>query len=521
MVMVRRFLKWRVLGLGFCISLIVFAGSVAAQNKGAETYVPGELLVKFKDGPDTANARAANRKIGAVALENLGDLGWQRVRVPGAVSLDDAMLRYKTLPGVEYVQPNYYYHLLATPNDVEFTQATMYGMFKISAPAAWDINTGSDAVIVADIDTGHRYTHQDLAANTWVNPGETAGNGVDDDANGIPDDIHGADFRFNDGDPSDEHGHGTHTAGTIGAVGNNAFGVVGVNWNVKIMAIKIFSSTPTQTTTAMLINAYNYVRLMKSRGTNIRVTNNSYGGCTEACGYDQATKDAIDALGELGVLNVFAAGNSGTDNDVFPHYPSNYTSPSILAVAASDQNDARVFSYGLNSVDLAAPGINILSTTFATNVSTGGMSGTSMATPHVAGAAALLAAYKPDLSAASLKATLMNTVDLLPAWTGVVKTGGRLNVARALETQTECTFTGAEGLRNVPTKGGVFTINITAAPNCDYSAKSTLNWLKVLSPEPLSGNGTVTFRVTVNPTITRTGTIKIAGQTYTVRQSRI
>src|SRR5690606_981292 len=154
------------------------------------------------------------------------------------------------------------------------------------------------------------------------------GNGADDDNNGFVDDVHGWDFFYNDSDPMDDTtgfgGHGTHTAGTIGAVGNNGLGVVGVNWNVKIMAIKIYSPAGTDSTSAMLINAYNYVRMMKlQRGVNIRVTNNSYGGCNEACGYDQATKDAIDAMGEAGILNVFAAGNNGSNNESVPHYPSN------------------------------------------------------------------------------------------------------------------------------------------------------------------------------------------------------
>src|SRR6185369_14617368 len=172
------------------------------------------------------------------------------------------------------------------------------------------------------------------------------------------DDVHGYDFRFNDPDPWDEHGHGTHTAGTIGAVGNNSLGVVGVNWTVSIMPIKVYSAAANDSTSAMLINAYNYVRMMKNRGVNIRVTNNSYGDCPEACGYDQATKDAIDALGDAGVLNVFAAGNANTNIDNSPFYPASYTSPSIIAVAASELNDNRAsFSnYGPTTVDLAAPG---------------------------------------------------------------------------------------------------------------------------------------------------------------------
>ena len=318
----------------------------------------------------------------------------------------------------------------------------MYEMQKISAPAAWDLTTGSQQTVVAVIDTGIKYTHEDLAANMWTNPGEIAGNGIDDDGNGFVDDVYGYDFFYNDSDPLDENGHGTHTAGTIGAVGNNSLGVVGVNWNVRLMAIKIYSASGNGTTSAMLINAYNYVRMMRERGVNIRVTNNSYGGCDEACGYDQATKDAIDALGRANVLQVFAAGNNGQNVETTPFYPGSYTSPSILTVAASDQNDNRAsFSnYGATSVDVAAPGVSDSQhgqndgklRNFKRNFD--GFAHTT------AGAAALLASQNPNLSAASLKATLINSVDVLSNWNGIVKSGGRINVARALQNQTVCAF---------------------------------------------------------------------------------
>lgn len=504
------------------LSLAALAGFANAQKAQRGVFVKDELLVKFNGDPRSSRAEAANRKIGAAVLENFADLGLQRVKIPAGTSLEEAIERYKSLDGVEYVQKNYYYHLLATPNDPQFTSGGMYGLSRISAPAAWDLTTGSSAVVVADIDTGLRYTHEDIAANAWTNPGEIAGNGVDDDANGFVDDVYGADFFFNDGNPIDENGHGTHTAGTIGAVGNNMLGVSGVNWSVRIMTVKIYDNDGFGTTSAMLINAYNYVRMMKNRGVNIRVTNNSYGGCDEACGYDQATKDALDAMGDAGILNVFAAGNQATNVDTSPYFPVGYTSPSVLGVAASTSTDVRAgFSnFGAVSVDLAAPGSGILSTTFSSNSSYGTLSGTSMATPHAAGAAALLSAHNPSLSAASLKATLMNTVDPLADWVGVVKSGGRLNVDRALRNQTVCTIAPAINAIAAPTKGGVFTVNVTAAQNCDYAVKSNAGWIKVSTPDAMSGNGTFTFRVTVNPTIRRTGTITVGAQTLTITQSR-
>jgi subtilisin family serine protease len=499
--------------------LAVIAPDLRAQRAPADSFVKGELLVKFREGAASKSARDANHAVGSEAIETLGNLGWQRVRIPAGMTVNQAIAEYKGLEGVEFAQPNFYYNLQITPNDPSFSDPGMYGLTKISAPLAWDLTTGSSGVVVANIDTGVRLSHSDLEANIWTNSAESF-NGIDDDANGFIDDVYGWDFFSNDSNPTDENGHGTHTAGIIGAVGNNAVGVVGVNWNVKIMVIKIYNSGGSGATSAMLINAYNYVRVMKNRGVNIRVTNNSYGGCTEACSYDQATKDAIDALTAVGILNVFAAGNAGVDNDVTPFYPSSYNSPGILAVGGSDQNDNRTFNFGATTVDLAAPSVGIYSTGFATNSSYELKSGTSMATPHVSGSAALLSALNPSLSPASLKATLMNTVDVLPAFNGMNKTGGRLNVDRALRQQTVCTFSPATSEITVPTKGGTYTMNVTSGQNCEYRAKSNAFWIKVTSAADMNGSGVVTFRVSVNTTITRTATVSIGGQSFTVRQSR-
>jgi thermitase len=515
----------RHLYLLFPVIVLLIADFPATAQKNAEPWVPGELLVKYANGAAGVKAREANRLIGAEVLENLGDPHWKRVKLPPEMSAEKAIAKYKGLPDVEFAQPNFYYHLLATPNDPLYTNAGMWGLGKISAPSAWDLTTGSSSVVVADIDTGMLYTHQDLAANAWVNPGEIPNNGIDDDGDGFVDDVYGWDFFYNDSDPIDDAGgHGTHTAGTIGAVGNNAFGVVGVNWTVKIMAIKIYSPNGTDSTSAMLVNAYAYIRMMKLRGVNIRATNNSYGNCGEACGYDQATKDGIDAMGAAGIVSVFAAGNDNNNNDTnpAPSYPSVYTSPSIIAVAASTSTDAKASfsSYGLMSVDLAAPGVSVLSTYNSSNTATAILSGTSMATPHVTGAVALLSAYNPNLSVASLKATILNTVDPLPAWTGLVKTGGRLNLDRALRNQTVCSFDTPTNSIFVPTKGGVFTVNVTAPVNCDYFVNSPVNWIRILSPNVLSGNGQFTFRVSPNTTISRSANINIGGQNYTVSQHR-
>lgn len=500
------------------ISFIAFTAAFAQEKR---PFVPGELLVKFKDGTASEAARTSHQLTGASIVEEFPTIGWQRIKLPAGLSAERAMTKYARIAGVEHVQPNYYYSLLATPNDPQFTASGMYGMGKISAPQAWDLSTGSSSVVVADIDTGMRYTHQDLAPNAWINAGEIAANGIDDDGNGFIDDVYGWDFFYNDSNPIDDAGgHGTHTAGTIGAVGNNNLNVVGVCWNVKIMPIKIYSPVGTDSTSAMLINAYNYITMMKNRGVNIRATNNSYGGCGEACGYDQATKDALDAMGDSGIINAFAAGNSNTNNDTTPSYPVSYNSPTVIGVASSTSTDARssFSSYGVTTVDLAAPGSGVLSTYANSNTSTATLSGTSMATPHVTGAAALLSSHNPSLSPASIKASLLNNVDVLPAWNGLVKTGGRLNVFKALQNPTVCNFQLSSSSANHDIGGGNGNVNVTAQTNCDYAVKSNVSWITVTAGNPGSGNGSLSYTVAPNGGLYRSGTIRVADKTFTVNQ---
>lgn len=504
------------------IIVMLFLAVLTGAQRNLDRFVPDELLVKYAPEANSAVKRRAGANMGAEFIEELGDLGWVRIRIPRRMALNVAAARLLRSPGIVSVQPNYYYRLLQTPDDPKFPESGMFGLPAISAPLAWDMSTGSRDVVVAVVDTGMRYSHEDLAANVWTNPAEIDGNGIDDDGNGFVDDVHGYDFFFDDPDPIDENGHGTHVTGTVGAVGNNGLGVVGVNWAVSLMAIKIFSPTGSGTTTAMVLNAYNYIRMMRQRGVNIRVTNNSFGGCDENCGFDQAMKDSIDALGDADILNIFAAGNGNTDIDAAPFYPASYTSPSVVSVASSTSLDTRsgFSNFGMESVDLAAPGTVILSTTFGADDTYGILSGTSMATPHVTGAAALLAAAHPELSASSLKATLLNNVDPLPDWTGIVKTGGRLNVAAALQNPTDCSFALSATSFPVRTKGGLFTVDVTAPPNCDYLIRSNVKWIHVLGADTRSGDSEIVFRVSFNSRIARSAAIELGGKSIIVTQSR-
>jgi subtilisin family serine protease len=423
-----------VLVLALLLITLHKVGQTAPAQSGntPSDYVADEVLVKLRPG---ASFEKTFKSQHVEVLKDFDGLGWRRARV--SLSVPEAVEQFKKLPDVLAVQPNFLYHTQADPNDPRF--AEQYGVNKIQAVTAWNTTTGSTNVVVGVIDLGVDYNHEDLSANMWRNPGETgldslghdkATNGVDDDGNGYTDDVFGIDTINHDSDPIDDAGHGTHVAGIIGAVGNNAKGVVGVNWTVRIMAIKSHNSAGNGTS-ASVIEAFNYAAMMRRRGINVRVTNSSWGGAPEAPSFDQALKDAIDNAGNAGILNVCAAGNSGQNNDVTPFYPATYDSPSIVSITASDSNDGAAFSFGPTTVDLAAPGVGVLST--LPNSNYGFLSGTSMATPHVSGAAALICAYNPYLTVAQLKATLLNNVDVLPAWTGRTLTQGRLNVLRALQ----------------------------------------------------------------------------------------
>lgn len=347
--------------------------------------------------------------------------------------------------------------LLATVTFIPTTFATIpndprrhdqWYLDKIQAPEAWKVTTGSKDVVVVVIDSGVNYNHIDLAANMWKNPGETgldtkgkdkATNGIDDDGNGYIDDVYGIDTVDHDGDPMDKgfirggdtdpYYHGTMCAGVIGAVGDNKIGTTGLNWNVSIMAIRsqpfnldkglILSNSIT-----MHVDAFKYVAEMKRRGVNIVVTSFSYA----TAAYSQALKDAIDEVGDLGILNVVSAGNNGYNVDKIGYYVESFNSPSIIAVASSFESDElrNDSCFGKSSVHLAAPGYHIVTTAYDDFCCT------SAAAPQVAGAIALLKSAKPSASMAELKASILGSVDQSKLMLDKVMSNGRLNVSKAL-----------------------------------------------------------------------------------------
>ena len=364
-----------------------------------ERRLAHELVVRRAAATTASELAAAVAALGATTDPNpglLGEIGFERVHLPPGLELDAARQALLDAGVVESAEPDYLLDVEKDANDPSY--GALWGLQKIAAPAAWEQGVGSSAIVVAVLDTGVDRTHADLTANLWQSLGEQPGNGVDDDGNGLIDDVAGWDFANGDADPSDDHGHGTHVSGTIGAVGDNSQAVVGVSWKVTLLPIKVCKPTGCQTThlaEGLLLAAKN----------GARVANASLGGFHAPLSYEAA---AIASFEKAGGLLVAAAGNSATNIDDKPFYPASYPAPNVVAVAATDQNDALAsFSnFGVKSVHVAAPGVGIVSTVPG---GTQSMSGTSMAAPHVAGAAALWLAKSPAATPGEVKTALLTT----------------------------------------------------------------------------------------------------------------
>jgi len=441
--------------------------------------VADHVMISVNDAKTNGAALEARIKaVGASVRRKMPASGVWLVAYPVA-DLDTVMRARKELGGfeglVKYVDLDYVVHAVAIPNDTSF--GNLWGMNNtgqsggtpdadIDAPEAWDIFTGSAAVRVGVIDTGIDHTHPDLAANIWANPNEIAGNGIDDDGNGYIDDTRGWDFVNNDNNGMDDNGHGTHCAGTIGGSGNNGQGVAGVCWNVSLIPLKFLSASGS----GSISDAVEAVAYGTSIG--LHLTSNSWGGG----GFSQALADAIAAADTAGILFVAAAGNSNSNNDVVANYPSNYVSPNIIAVAATTRTDARssFSSYGLTTVDLGAPGSEIFS------ARPGGLyqnlSGTSMATPHVAGACALLKAFRPSLTHVEIKAAILSSVDVIPAMAGVTVSGGRLNIYNALRSLDDLSVSPDSPVAATGPVGGAFSPSSQVYTLTSVGTASALTW---------------------------------------------
>jgi subtilisin family serine protease/sugar lactone lactonase YvrE len=436
-------------------------------------YAPGEVLVKFRAGTKNTDKSAALAAMtasvnsaassgaavggattpGTAATPGAAASGaspattpgpgavrkWtfrrgaEHWRLPPGLSVEEAVARLRARGDVEYAEPNWVLQADRMPDDARFGELYAFrntgqtggvAGADISATRAWNITTGSKDVLVAVIDTGMDMAHPDLAENLFTNAAEIPGNGIDDDGNGFVDDVHGWDFANDDNDPFDDAGHGTHVSGTIGAVGDNGLGVAGINWHVSIMPVKFLGADGSGFSSDAL-RGIDYAMLMGAQ-----VLNNSWGGG----GYSAIMQDTIAAAETGGIVFVVAAGNEQENIDEVPQFPAAYDLANVIAVSATDDDDdlAEFSNYGPQRVLLGAPGVAILST-----VPGGGYglkSGTSMATPMVTGAVALLRAAEPGITIAQIRARLKASVDPLPGLQYATASGGRLNLFRLLAT---------------------------------------------------------------------------------------
>jgi subtilisin family serine protease len=386
-------------------------------RSGAGAFHPSRVLVRFRDGsprellPGSPSARAFS-----------GDPNLHLVENPPGISVADAVRRYQANPNVLYAEPDYLVYTTAIPTDPRWSG--QWDMMKIAAPTAWNTQTDASNVVVAIIDTGIDFTHPDLKDNLWTNS---------DGSHGF-DCIRGRCAKGG----SDVFGHGTHVAGTIGAVANNGTGIAGLNWKVQLMSLRFLDSNGGGATSDAMV-AFDQVTALKQQGVNVRLTSNSWGGG----GYSQSLKDAMARAEAAGILHVCAAGNSNENTDASPMYPGAYANRGIVSVLASDQNDAGASftNYGLVSVDIAAPGVSTLSTVPSGSCklcdSSGYklLSGTSMATPHVTGVLAALFQLNPALTPNEARDVVLDpgSYDALSdAKAKSTSTGGRLNFAKAV-----------------------------------------------------------------------------------------
>ncbi|MBI2026810.1 MAG: S8 family serine peptidase [Deltaproteobacteria bacterium] len=470
--------------LSFAIGMGVYQSQT--HSKKAEPkikYVPGEVIVKLKPGATVDHLKAFSfREIATVSLK----LNLFILKFSPQISLNSLLNKIRNLPQVEYAEPNYIYSIDMSSfsprrvrqimgidqstmiSDPEFEknwglnnvgQTDVSGQIgkpgsDIDALQAWTQEIGSRAIKVAVIDTGIDYTHEDLVNNIYQNPGELGEytndkgaqafketDGIDNDGNGFIDDVRGWNFVSNSNDAMDDHSHGTHVAGTIGAYGNNEVGILGVTWRVSLIPVKFLSSGGSGT----LEDAVKAIEYAHTLG--VHVMSNSWGGG----GFSQALADAIKSASDAGIYFVAAAGNDAGNNDVVPHYPSNYEFENVISVAATDNQDqlAKFSNYGKTTVDIAAPGVSIYSSIPGNNY--GYMSGTSMATPHISGMIALLLSSHPNLAMQDLKKILYTSSEEIKILRRKIS-HGRANAFYAL--------TNFEAPKSTPTDPSLFK-NVT------------------------------------------------------------
>ena len=503
-------------------------------------YSQNDLIVALRPGTSNMNLSAVRELVQASSILDPA-AGLVRVDLRAGVSVAQAAAFFQVQSYVRYASPDYLVSAQVIPNDPSFS--SQWGLNNsgqtggvadadIDAPEAWNVATGSGNTLVATIDTGMDLTHPDLRNNLWTNPGEIAGDGIDNDHNGFIDDVHGWNFVSNNNNPNDDNGHGSHVAGIIGAEGNNGIGVTGVNWHVKMMPVKFLDANGS----GSLSNAVLALNYAVNNGA--KISNNSWGGG----GFYQAMFDALTNAKNQGHIFVAAAGNASSNNDATASYPSNYNLNNVVAVASTTSTDglSSFSNYGATTVELGAPGSSIYSTYKNGGYAT--LSGTSMATPFVTGAIALVKDQHPTWTYTQIINQVVNNTDPIAALAGKTITGGRLNLFKALTagqtdttapTVTAASFSGAvTGTFNklrvtfseainpasfTATDVAAFTLNGTAIPGLTYTVTAvtgTNNSQFDISFAAQSAIGT--YAMTIGPAIAdAAGNAKSAAYTAT------
>ena len=421
-------------------------GLPPAEGESDGSFVPGEVLIRFRDGITEAEKQALVDDLGLQIKEEYRYVNSALLGLPDDVGIPTALLELRQDDRVRFAEPNQ--RIMPQqlfPNDTLFgsqwdkhnTGTIGIADADIDAPEAWErFGTGSSDNVIAILDTGIDYEHEDLFNNMWRNPGEVL-NGRDDDGNGFVDDIFGYDFADQDSDPMDEDGHGTHVSGIAGAVGNNGKGVAGVNWDVSLMAVRVLGNNGG--TDSSILGGVNYITMMKKDyGINIVVANHSYGRPGTSDVLEAAFADAVT----WGIVHVAAAGNDGLNNDAVPFIPAGFDIDGLITVAATDPTDdlAGFSNYGAETVEIGAPGVEIMSTVLDDGYDI--EQGTSMASPQVAGAVAYLKSIAPELSVQESIDLIYQGADPLPSLTGRVKTGARLNIFESAKLLKLSTLSG-------------------------------------------------------------------------------
>ena len=425
----------------------IFGGTVASAQS-VSAYDPADILVKPRAGVDLS---PLHRALGLNVLQVLPAIGnLAVVQVPPGATADELIAVYQQSGLVQYAEHDLYLHALATPNDPGYTGGYQWSLQNVGqngglpgadihAWEAWNYATSAANVIVAVVDTGIRYTHQDLAANMWVNPADGS-HGINVVNNGRK-----------PNDPWDDYGHGSHVAGIIGAVTGNGAGIAGICWRVQLMACKFLDSSG-QGTVSGAIKCLDFARTHGAK-----VVNASWGNFTEF--KSQSLHDAIASLRNADIIFVAAAGNSSVNNDVTPLYPASYSSDldNVVSVAATDDHDmlASFSDYGATNVDLAAPGVGIISCWNYSDNDYEYDQGTSMACAEVTGACALLRASYPQENHQQIIQQILNGTDPELTLQGKCKTGGRLNLYNALENSPSSTPLPSLPVNTSPVSAGL------------------------------------------------------------------